>query len=205
MGRGVLLLVVLCGLLAGASSAHAQTPEQTQMYRWQDEHGQMYFTDDPSSVPARFRPVLEKVALPEPTYAPDRSSEAGSAQSSQAPARPANGEMAKAVAEAVGQSWPDLPASKRQAVANLIVDRLLLLLVAAGIHTLVTLALFGHSVVNRRVLWAAGNLLLFFVPPLYVLLALETDAVRKVLILVAWATGPAAGVALHLAVAGMVA
>ena len=105
----------------------------------------------------------------------------------------------------LAQRWPDLPASKRQELATAIVDHLLLFLVGLAIHSVATLALFGHAVANGRALWAAGNLLLFFIPPLYALVVLETDALKKALILVAWATGPAAALALHWSIAGIVA
>ena len=191
MGRGVLLLT-LCLLLAGASDSSAQVT------RWQDEEGRIHFTDDPGKVPPRFRTRAEQVELPEPTYTPDQATARG------APA-PDDGAMAQAVADALREQWPDIPASKRQQVATTILDRLLLVLVALAIHTLATLAMFGHAVANRRLLWAAGNLLVFFVPPLYALVALEADALKKGLIVVAWATGPAAAVALQWAIAGIVA
>jgi hypothetical protein len=187
MGRRVLLLM-LCALLGGAPEAFAQVS------RWQDEQGRIHFTDDPGKVPPRFRTQAEQLDLPEPAYAPDQQS---------APA--ADRQMTQAFAEALKERWPDLPASKRQQLAGTILDRLLLLLVAIAIHTLATLAMFGHAVANRRMLWAAGNLLVPFVPPLYALVGLEADALKKGLIVVAWATGPAAAIALQWAIAGIVA
>ena len=192
MSRGVLVLA-LWVLLAGASGAHAQT------YRWQDEQGRIHFTDDPSDVPPRFRTQVEQLELPGPTHAP------GQAAAPQPAPSASDGWMAQAVDDAVRLQFPKLPTGKRQQVASAILDYLLPVLVGLAVHTLATLAMFGHAIANRRPLWAAGNLLVFFVPPLYALLALEADALKKGLIVVAWATGPAAAVALQWAIAGIVA
>jgi hypothetical protein len=189
--------VVRCGLflalcmLGLAATAHAQA------YKWQDEEGRLHFTDDPSDIPARFRKQVQQLDLPEPTYTPQAQ---GAPQASGA-----DGEFARGVAEGLRVSMPDLPASKRQALAAAIVDRLPLVVVALLLHFAATLAMFGHAVANKRILWAAGNFLVSFCPPLYALIALETDALKKVLIVVAWATGPVAVFALLSAIAGIAA
>ena len=190
-GRCVLL--ALCALLGAASAAQAQT------YRWQDEQGRIHFTDDPSDIPARFRRQVEQLELPEPTYTPQARST--SAATAPGPDR----QMVQAFAEGLRQRWPELPAAKRQQLAATLLDWLLPVLVAVAVHTVASLAMFGHAVANRRVLWAAGNLLVIFVPPIYALAVLETDALKKGLIVVAWATGPAAGIALQFAIAGILA
>ncbi len=189
--RGVLLLALGVLLLcAGASTLHAQA------YRWQDEDGRVHFTDDANAVPARFRKQMQQLELPEP---------AGRAPESASGAAPdaANG-MSAQVAEALGQLWPDVPVAKRQALVQAVLDRLILVLVATVLHTLATLAMFGHALASGRRLWAAGNLLVPFIPPLYALLELEAAALKKGLILVAWATGPAAAIALHFCITGIV-
>jgi hypothetical protein len=182
----LLLALVPALLLGGASTLHAQA------YRWQDEEGRIHFTDDPGAVPARFRTQVEQLELPEPA--------GGAPQSTSATAGAADGTNAQ-VAEALGQLWPDVPAAKRQALVEVVLDRLLLVLIGLGLHTLATLAMFGHALASGRRLWAAGNLLLPFIPPLYVLLELDAGALKKGLIVVAWATGPAAAIALHFSIA----
>ena len=184
LALGVLLL---CG---GAATLHAQA------YRWQDENGQIHLSDDPSAVPARFRKQVQELELPAPA-------ERAPGSASGAAPDAANGTTAQ-VAEALGQLWPDVPVAKRQALAQVVLDRLLLVLIAAVLHTVATLAMFGHSLGTGRRLWAAGNLLVPFIPPLYALLELEADALKKGLIVVAWATGPAAAIALHFCIAGIV-
>src|SRR5262245_9509881 len=107
-GRCLLLLALgaflLCG---GASTLHAQA------YRWQDENGQIHFSDDPSSVPARFRTQVQQLELPAPA---ERAPESASAPDASA--------TTAQVAEALGQLLPDVPAAKRQALAQAVLDRL---------------------------------------------------------------------------------
>jgi hypothetical protein len=196
-----------CAVLALPLDASAQA------YRWQDENGQVHLTDDPSDVPPRFRKQIETLALPEPTRpaaAPPAEVSwlevlfGPSADPAPSAVPRSGGAFHEAVDEAVRVQWPDLPAGKRDQVVALIVDRLPFLLLAVAVQTVATLALFGHAVAHRRPFWALGNLLVFFVPPFYALLKLESSAPRKVLVLVAWATGPAAAFALQFAIARLV-
>jgi hypothetical protein len=192
-----------CAILALPLDASAQA------YRWQDENGQVHLTDDPSDVPPRFRKQIETLELPEPTRPAAPPAEVSwlemlfGPSSDPAPSAVprSGGTFHEAMDEAVRVQWPDLPASKHDQIVALIVDRLPFLLLALAVQTVATLALFGHAVACRRPFWALGNLLVLFVPPFYALLKLETSAPRKVLVLVAWATGPAAGFRLQFAIA----
>lgn len=53
------LLMAFCWLSFSISVAHAQT------YKWTDEHGRVSFTDDPSSVPEKYRRSTVRIGEPE--------------------------------------------------------------------------------------------------------------------------------------------
>jgi hypothetical protein len=197
---------IALGCVLAACSVLTAVDARAQAYRWTDEHGQVHFTDDPSDIPPRFRKQLEAIPLPEPAPpAPpaDVSWLDMLLGGDSAPAHPRAeaSPLADGLGQAVRAQWPGVPASKRAEIVAVIVERLPLLVLALVVHTVATLALFGHAVTQRRPFWALGNLLVLLVPPIYALFKLETGAFNKVLLVVGWATGPAAGFGLQFAIA----
>lgn len=68
MKRGVLVILAACFLLM-------ERVEAQVIYRWMDESGTIHFTDDPTSIPEKYRKLTEeRKASPETSTSPSRLS-----------------------------------------------------------------------------------------------------------------------------------
>jgi hypothetical protein len=93
LGPAIPSLRLLLGILA--VSALLSTPAAADIYRWEDESGVIHFTDDPSSIPAKFKGKSREILKTPPAQGQPSLSPMGGPSSPPGPSqspRPSNGE-----------------------------------------------------------------------------------------------------------------
>jgi hypothetical protein len=92
-GPAILSLRLFLGILA--FSAPLAPPAFADIYRWEDESGVIHFTDNPSSIPAKYRKKAHEILKTPPSAGQPSLSPMGGPSSPPGPSlspRPSNGE-----------------------------------------------------------------------------------------------------------------
>jgi len=92
-GPAILFLRLVLGILA--FSALLVPPAAADIYRWEDESGVIHFTDDPSSIPEKFKGKSREILKTPPAQGQPSLSPMGGPSSPPGPSqspRPSNGE-----------------------------------------------------------------------------------------------------------------
>jgi hypothetical protein len=91
-GPSILALLLFGGMLA--FSPFLAPPASADIYRWEDESGVIHFTDDPSSIPAKYRGKAREILKTPPASGQPSLSTMGGPSSPAGPSsspRPSNG------------------------------------------------------------------------------------------------------------------
>ena len=92
-GPAIPALWLILGILA--ISALVVPPASADIYRWEDESGVIHFTDDPSTIPAKFKGTSREILKTPPAAGKPSVSTMGGSSSTPGPSlspRPSNGE-----------------------------------------------------------------------------------------------------------------
>ncbi len=171
--RVPVFLLLTISLLLPPSGAHAQA------YSYRDDRGRVHYTDNPASVPARFRGrVEERIMRPIPGLAPSTEAEAANdGIASEFKTEFLREFFAQVNADRKNRGIAPLSLQQRQSFESWIDTWMTPLIAAYALSLLMTLSLLIHGLMNSHIGWALAGFFLWIPQPFYVLLHVAEDSV----------------------------
>ena len=161
--------VSLCAaLVLGLAFWSPPQPASAEMYSYRDEQGKMHFTDQPHSIPKRYRHQAQQRAA-DGSVEEVGSSLLGAAARTDAVGNQMTGALIRATNKMrSNKNLYPLAYSQRHELRQFTNQRLTALLVSGLVLTLAAIAFGIHGFLTAHPGWAIANLILIVTVPIYV-------------------------------------